>query len=311
MKSYRLREENIRKRDEYVQLMTKANKDPSRRIVYMDESYIHKNYHRHDDSLFDPNDEQDLETKAQHKGQRYCFIAAIIDDDRSPENLAIPEDVRPNVDKAGLMYETLDIFVGGKKQTADYHGMFNTDYFVSWMGKLLNASSSRRVKNALIVMDNAKYHKTLPVETPRGSWKKQRMLDYCTAHNIHSSSEDLKSVIWQRLQKHIEGNIKPTVVAMAEERGHQVVWSPPHHSDLQPIELVWANVKGTVGRQYTTETSFKDVLHRLETAFHNLKTQTVRGCIRKANKHLDDLLVHILMNVRTVTKKSEKRVIAI
>ena len=104
----------------------------------------------------------------------------------------------------------------------------------------------------------------------------------------------MKSVIWQRLQKHIEGNIKPIVVAMAEERGHQVVWSPPHHSDLQPMELVWANVKGNVGRQYTKETSSKDVLHRLETAFNNLKTQTVRGCIRKANKHLDDLLVHIL-----------------
>ena len=90
---YRLKEENIRKRDAYVQRMTEANNDVSRRIVYIDESYIHKNYHRHDDSIFDPNDEQDLETKAQHKGKRYCFIAAIIDDDRRPEVMAIPEEI--------------------------------------------------------------------------------------------------------------------------------------------------------------------------------------------------------------------------
>lgn len=80
--TYRLKEENIRKRDAYVSLMTRLNDDGKRRIVYMDESYIHKNYCRHDDSLYDPNDEQDLETKAMHKGSRYCFIAAIIDEDK-------------------------------------------------------------------------------------------------------------------------------------------------------------------------------------------------------------------------------------
>ena len=113
---YRLKVENIRKRDAYVQRMTETNNDVSRRIVYMDESYIHKNYHRHDDSIFDPNDEQDLETKAQHKGKRYCFIAAIIDDDRRPEVMAIPEEIRLAIYKAGLMHKTLDIFEGGKKK---------------------------------------------------------------------------------------------------------------------------------------------------------------------------------------------------
>ena len=70
--------------------MTDANRDNSMRNVYMDESYIHKNYHKYDDSLFDPNDEQDLERIAQHKGKHYCFIAAIIDDDKSPGVLALP-----------------------------------------------------------------------------------------------------------------------------------------------------------------------------------------------------------------------------
>ena len=59
--------------------MVKANNEKQRRIACMNESYIHKNYQRHDDSLFDPNDEQDLETKAQHEGQRFCFITAIVD----------------------------------------------------------------------------------------------------------------------------------------------------------------------------------------------------------------------------------------
>ena len=53
----------------------------------MDESYIHKNYCKHKDSLYNPNDEQDLTTVAHHKGQSYCFIAAIIDADNS-----VPEE---------------------------------------------------------------------------------------------------------------------------------------------------------------------------------------------------------------------------
>ena len=294
MMCYRLKEENIRKRDKYVQMMTNANSDNSSRIVYMDESYIHKNYHRHDDSLFDPNDEQDLERIAEHKGQRYCFIAAIIDDDKSPDVLALPDEDRPEERKAGLMIETLDIFEGGKKQSVDYHGMFDSAYFIRWMDKLIEALAAWDVHCATIVMDNAKYHKSLPEGTPKGSWKKQRMLEYCKEHDIAVNHSDLKSVIWDKLKKYIDDNVKPIVVSMAEAAGHRVVFSPPHHSDLQPIELVWANVKGTVGRQYTTNTTFKTVLTRLKKAFDELSTNTVRGCINTANRHLYELREHIV-----------------
>ncbi len=49
----------------------------------MDESYSHKNYCCHEDSLYDPNDERDLEVKAMHKEWRSCFIADIVDADQS------------------------------------------------------------------------------------------------------------------------------------------------------------------------------------------------------------------------------------
>ena len=226
----------------------------------MDESYIHKNYHRHDDSLFDPNDEQDLKRIAQNKGKRYCFIAAIIDDDQSPDVLALPDEDRPVKCNAGLIYKTLEIFEGGKKQAKDYHGMFDSTYFIRWMDKLIEALAAWNVHSALIVMDNAKYHKSLPEGTPKGSWKKQRMLKYCNEHGIDVNPSDLKSIVWDTLKKYVNEHVRPTIVSMAEAAGHKVVFSPPHHSDLQPIELVWANVKRNLGRQYTTNTSFKTVL---------------------------------------------------
>jgi transposase len=302
MQNYRLREENIRKRDEYVQLMTAVNQDPARRVVYMDESYIHKNYQRNDDSLFDPNDEQDMEVKAMHKGRRYCFIAAIIDEDQTLSNVA--EQEKPEAAKAHLLLDTLDIFEGGK-QTVDYHGMFVTEYFVGWMKKLLDVLSLLDIHNAVIVMDNAKYHKTLPDGTPKCSWSKQNLLDYCRLKNITIGEGDLKTVLWGRVKDFVKQNVKPIIVSMAEDAGHTVVWSPPHHSDLQPIELVWANVKGTVGRQYTTQTTFQDVKNRLERAFIELQSKTVAGCIRKANYHLKELLDHILAMENTADESDD------
>ena len=48
------------------------------REVYMDESYIHEHYHRNDDSIWDPSDEQDVQrSNDRHKGRKYCFACAI------------------------------------------------------------------------------------------------------------------------------------------------------------------------------------------------------------------------------------------
>lgn len=70
--SYQLREENARKRDIYLSMMMQVRDEKQRRVVYLDESYVHQNYARHDDSLFDPNDKQDLQVTVKHKGRRYC-----------------------------------------------------------------------------------------------------------------------------------------------------------------------------------------------------------------------------------------------
>nr|CCA27832.1 AlNc14C727G12452 [Albugo laibachii Nc14] len=56
--SYRLKAEIMLKLDNYVMRILQENKNnTTRRRVYMDESYIHPNNCRHDDSLYDPNDE--------------------------------------------------------------------------------------------------------------------------------------------------------------------------------------------------------------------------------------------------------------
>ena len=73
------------------------------------------------------------------------------------------------------------------------------------------------------------------------------------------------------------------------------MWSPLHQSYLQPIELVWNNVNGTVGRQYTTTRTLADFKSRINSYFATLDTNTVAGCINKANNILEELLYHMIV----------------
>jgi transposase len=286
-RSYHLSTEHVTRRDLYVCEMV-AVLARKGRVVYMDESYVHKNYCRHHDTLYDPNDEQDLQVRKMHKGERYCFIAAMISADES-----VPVDERRPDQRAHVMNETIDIFKGGKRQPKDYHGMFNHAYFVKWMAVLLAALSARGIVGATIVMDNASYHCKLPDDTPKGNWKKSELERACKDREIAYESTDVKSVLWTKLKPHIKQHTMSVIYAMAASMGHRVLYTPPYHSDLQPIETVWAIIKGEVGRHYTVSTTMATVLTRLEAAFGNLDTTSLEGCIRKSTAALYEIYNHI------------------
>ena len=44
-------------------------------------------------------------------------------------------------------------------------------------------------------MDNAKYHKSLPENTPKASWKNQQLVDYCLDKGLEIEANDMKTVI--------------------------------------------------------------------------------------------------------------------
>ncbi|KAF0759151.1 hypothetical protein AaE_003744 [Aphanomyces astaci] len=248
--AYGLTKELVLKRDNYVRFIDAALKEsPSRTIVYIDESYIHHHYSRHNDSLYHPDDKVANPPKAKHKGRRLCFVAGIMSDGEENSRLL-----------------GLEIFQGGKCQPKDYHGMFTHAFFVDWFGDLLEELEKLQKYGVIIAMDNAKYHSDGQCKIP--NWVHEE--------GGHRST---RPVVWAALKDHIDRAVKSEVESMAMERGHLVAWTPPYHSDLQPIEMVWSDVKGKVGRQYTVTTSFEDVRVRLDAAFASLPSKTIYNCI--------------------------------
>ncbi|KAG9414469.1 hypothetical protein AC1031_013831 [Aphanomyces cochlioides] len=171
--------------------------------------------------------------------------------------------------------------------------MFDSGYFESWFRKLLDELRVLDVVNAIIVLDNAKYHKSKPPDTPAYKDKKKVLQEACDMYGIDYDCDETKPILWSKLKQFIDKEVKPQIVTMAEANGHQVLVTPPHHSDLHPIETIWAIVKGEVGRQYDDRTTFQDVKQRLIRALDNLQPSTIFGCIKKTEAHLLELQRYI------------------
>ncbi|KAG7358046.1 hypothetical protein IV203_014633 [Nitzschia inconspicua] len=121
------------------------------REVYLDESYIHEHYHRNDDSLWDPIDDQDIPySKAPAKGKRYCFAAAI----QGPDPRVVQHDGLTKERKAGLVPNTLWAFCPQSRaaNTGDYHKVFDGENIVNWWKTQLFPNLHQP---SLIMMDNA------------------------------------------------------------------------------------------------------------------------------------------------------------
>lgn len=106
-------------------------------------------------------------------------------------------------------------------------------------------------------MDNASYHLTKPATVPKASdMHREDMDQFMAEHQIpppdisprtRLAKTDLEPVI----RDYIKNKIPSEIEDLAFSAGHRILHSPAYHSDLEPIELLWALVKGKVRRQYT------------------------------------------------------------
>jgi hypothetical protein len=135
------------------------------------------------------------------------------------------------------------------------------------------------------MLDNAAYHCVYGLDVPQ--WyklKKQECIDYLSSNAIIFDPSMTATEMKQLVKQFIANNVKIEVERLAEERGHTVLFTPAYHSDLQPIELVWALVKGNVGRQYSNQTTLDMVYGRLMHEFNKLEDsghRSINGMIEK------------------------------
>ncbi len=93
-------------------------------------------------------------------------------------------------------------------------------------------------------------------------------------------------------------NIDPEIVQVAREMGHIVLFTPPHYSDLQPVELVWAYIKSSIARKYSNTTTFNDVQTRLKEEFELLSSEKGSDTVAAIIDHIDQVISNFLREIQ-------------
>lgn len=166
--------------------------------------------------------------------------------------------------------------VFASKSTKDYHEEMDGATFETWFENIL----PQLEPNCVIVMDNAKYHSRKVELIPNMSWTRARILEWLQTKNISYDDSQIKSELLELIPCALKSQCNAyRVDNMAAASGRQVLRIPPYHCSLNPIELVWSQVKGHVARNNKTF-KFADIKELLEEGLELVTAEKWSNCVR-------------------------------
>lgn len=165
------------------------------------------------------------------------------------------------------------------KKTIDYHEEMNGDYFEKWFKEFLPKLNP----NSVIVLDNAPYHSVKEEKLPTKSWTKSDIQAWLNAKCIDWQPDMLKSELMEIVNNQRSRFNSYRIDKLAAEAGHTVLRLPPYHCELNPIELIWSQMKGYVARRNTTW-KLSDVKILLEEAINTITPKSWSDCIDYVKK---------------------------
>ena len=134
--------------------------------------------------------------------------------------------------------------------SGDYHSNMNAEIFENWFKNTLLPALDRP---SYIILDNASYHSRKQEKYPTTQSKKGEIISFLQKHQIEFTNFSNK-VDLLKIAK-IHADLFPnsyTIDEIALEHGHMVLRLPPYHSELNPIELIWGQIKHFVARENKT-----------------------------------------------------------
>lgn len=165
-------------------------------------------------------------------------------------------------------------------------------------------------------MDNAPYHSRRQEKIPSANWKKADIQQWLRGKNVNFENTDIKLDLMNKVRSVKEKFKIYAVDELAKKSGIEVLRLPPYHCELNPIELVWADVKGHVARNNTTF-KFENVKNLLKEAIDRVTPlrwqKSIEHTIKEEEKFykidftIDEVADSFIINV-TDSETSESEV---
>lgn len=173
----------------------------------------------------------------------------------------------------GFLEDGLLAFVS--KKQGDYHHDMNGDVFEEWFAKVLDKIPD----DSVIVMDNAPYHSRKIEKVPNTNSKKNEIINWMKEKNILPTTNMKKKDLLDIVKTHKHRYEAYVIDEMAKQKNKSVLRLPPYHCELNPIELIWSQIKGYVANKNKT---FKlpEVKLLLLEAISKVNAESWKNCIK-------------------------------
>lgn len=228
----------IEERDKYIGELAANRRAGARREVYVDTSH---------------------ETV---QGTRYVLAGAVMGpafiEGQLPVNSAEHVLRQDAADRAGLVPGSLWTY--SMESLAAGKSMSQSS-FITWFedGVLANLHSP-----SLIVMSRSALHCARPAGTPDPSdMQRDELLAELSARGLTcAASSSLLCELRTMLREHLSSTVRPAVVALAESRGHRVVYLPAKHDFLNPMRILISHVRGRLAANHHQHLHQHQLLHQ-------------------------------------------------
>eukprot|EP01147_Barroeca_monosierra_P006603 gene6603-9413_t len=138
-----------------------------------------------------------------------------------------------------------------KRPTEHVHGDLPVDVFLKWLDETVLPQICKQL-DPVLVLNNTPHHQTLTAETKpaESSWSKKQLAEWLVAHGIQTlncttAKEYLSAFTRIELQtlcnKHHPEPVLEVDV-LAKKHGANILFLPPLHPELNPVEQIWDRV---------------------------------------------------------------------
>uniref|UniRef100_A0A8D9E559 Tc1-like transposase DDE domain-containing protein n=1 Tax=Cacopsylla melanoneura TaxID=428564 RepID=A0A8D9E559_9HEMI len=137
--------------------------------------------------------------------------------------------------------------------------------------------------NSVVVIDNAPYHNVQVNRAPTSSSRKSEMTKWLSERNIPHSESMLKPQLYTLIKLYKPQHKTFKIDSILANAGHSALRLPPYHPDLNPIELVWSQLKGRVAKR-NVNFSMSEVTKLVTEECNAITEEDWRSCCNHTRK---------------------------
>lgn len=198
----------------------------------------------------------------------------------------------------GFINNALLIFQSDKNVNVHHKGM-NYEIFSNWM---MEKCLPNLPEHSVIVFDNASYHNAQVNRVPNMNSNKQALMAWLDDNGVPNSSSMRKKELYSKVLESCNFDKEYKIDKTVENAGHTVLRLPPYHTELNPIEMIWALAKRRIMKSYWN-TDYKDFVELVAGEFSKITVEDWKNSISRVQR-IETFYLNLDAHLNKNTKNS-------